>query len=345
VIVNRSANGGLTWDTPITVNADTGTDKNWTVCDNTPSSQFYGNCYTEWDLNSAGNRIQMSRSRDGGLTWGAKTSTASGQAGIGGQPVVQPNGTVIVPIDNANETTVGAFQSTNGGLSWSDVTTIAVIRSHVEAGGLRSGPLPSAEIDGAGKVYVVWSDCRFRQGCRANDIVMSTSTNGTSWSAVTRVPIDSRTSGIDHFIPGIAVAPGTSGNGAHLGLTYYYYPVSNCSQSTCRLDVGFVGSSDGGAAWSAPLMLAGPMNIPWLANTSQGPMVGDYISTSFSNGLAHGVFAVATAPSGGVFDEAMYTNQTGLKSLTTVAAADIATPDKIPDGVNQPNMQGAHTRH
>jgi hypothetical protein len=252
---------------------------------------------------------------------------------------------VIVPIDNANETTVGAFQSTNGGLSWSDVTTIAVIRSHVEAGGLRSGPLPSAEIDGAGKVYVVWSDCRFRQGCRANDIVMSTSTNGTSWSAVTRVPIDSRTSGIDHFIPGIAVALGTSGNGAHLGLTYYYYPVSNCSQSTCRLDVGFVGSSDGGAAWSAPSMLAGPMNIPWLANTSQGPMVGDYISTSFSNGLAHGVFAVATAPSGGVFDEAMYTNQTGLKSLTTVAAADIATPDKIPDGVNQPNMQGAHTRH
>ncbi len=54
-------------------------------------------------------------------------------------------------------------------------------------------------------------------------------------------------------------------------------------------------------------------DITWLANTSQGRMVGDYISTSFSeSGSAHGVFAVATAPNGGTFNEAMFTTAAGI---------------------------------
>ena len=54
----------------------------------------------------------MSTSSDGSLSWGAATNNTGV---IGGQPVVRPDGTVIVPIDNANETAVGAFNSTNGG--------------------------------------------------------------------------------------------------------------------------------------------------------------------------------------------------------------------------------------
>ena len=46
-------------------------DKNWIVCDNTKNSQFYGHCYTQWDDHGAGNRLAMSTSTDGGLTWGA----------------------------------------------------------------------------------------------------------------------------------------------------------------------------------------------------------------------------------------------------------------------------------
>jgi hypothetical protein len=55
------------------------------------------------------------------------------------------------------------------------------------------------------------------------------------------------------------------------------------------------------------------MSLSWLADTTGGRMVGDYISTSFtSDGLAHGVFAVGNPPLGGVFDEAMYTPTGGL---------------------------------
>ncbi len=227
IYTSLSTDGGFTWGAPVAIPTTAGMispDKNWIVCDNTFTSPFYGNCYTEWDDNGAGNRMEMSRSTDGGLTWSVAATNSAGI--IGGQPVVRPDGTVIVPTANANETAIGAFNSTNGGVSWSAVTTIATVRHHTVAGSLREGPLPSAEIDGAGNVYVAWTDCRFRRSCKTNDIVFSKSLNatGTSWSPVSRVPIDATNSGIDHFIPGLAVNKATSGGTAQLGLTYYFYP-------------------------------------------------------------------------------------------------------------------------
>src|SRR5712692_374256 len=60
VLVTRSTDGGLTWSNPVVVNDDGHfNDKNWTVCDNTASSPFYGNCYTEFDDNTLGDLIQM----------------------------------------------------------------------------------------------------------------------------------------------------------------------------------------------------------------------------------------------------------------------------------------------
>ncbi|MEA2217664.1 MAG: hypothetical protein QOJ35_290 [Solirubrobacteraceae bacterium] len=295
VVTSRSTDGGVTWSGPFTTATGGDLDKNWIVCDNTATSPYYGHCYTQWDNHGAGNLLQMSTSTDGGQTWSAPATNNSGV--IGGQPVVRPDGTVIVPTANANESAVGAFDSTNGGTSWSAVTTIATIRHHTVAGSLREGALPSAEIDGSGTVYLTWTDCRFRRSCKANDIVLSHSLNatGTSWSAITRVPIDATNSGIDHFIPGLAVNKATSAGAAQLGLTYYFYP----SGST-QLGVGFISSANAGSTWSAPQTLASGMPSTWAATTSQGRMVGDYISTSYgSDNLAHGVFATASAPTSG----------------------------------------------
>ncbi len=294
VVTSRSTDG-LTWSNPFTTATGSDLDKNWIVCDNTATSPFYGHCYTQWDNHAAGNLLQMSTSTDGGQTWSAPATNNTGV--IGGQPVVRPDGTVIVPIDNANETAVGAFNSTNGGASWSAVTTIATIKHHTVAGNLREGPLPSAEIDGTGTVYVAWNDCRFRRGCKTNDLVLSHSLNstGTSWSSVSRVPIDATNSGIDHFIPGLAVNKATSGSTAQLGLTYYFFP----SGST-QLSVGFISSMNAGSTWSTPQTIISGMPTGWTATTTQGRMVGDYISTSYgSDNLAHGVFATASAPTSG----------------------------------------------
>jgi hypothetical protein len=78
--------------------------------------------------------------------------------------------------------------------------------------------------------------------------------------------------------------------------------------------IGFIASRDGGQTWSKARRVAGPIRLGWLANTDQGRMVGDYISTSIVNGKAFGVFAKANQRVGQVFDQAMYTPVGGLTS-------------------------------
>jgi hypothetical protein len=308
VVVSRSTDG-LSWSAPVTVGTGGDPDKNWLVCDNHPSSPYYGNCYSEWDDVADGDRIKMTRSTNGGLNWSPPINTADNATGIGGQPVVQPNGSVIVPIGNDDLSAILSFRSTDGGASWSTATVVDSVSERDVAGGLRAGPLPSAEVDAAGNVYVVWDDCRFRPPCAANDIVMSTTTQAgyPLWSPVTRIPIDAVTSGADHFIPGLGVDPTTAGASARLALAYYFYPSADCAADTCELDVGFISSADGGASWSPGAQIAGPMALSWLPDTNQGRMVGDYISTSFSAGTAHPFFAFAKAPSDAAFDQAIYT--------------------------------------
>ena len=306
VLVSRSVDG-LNWEAPIAVNPLGGYDKEWIVCDNTRTSPFFGHCYIQWREKGL---MTTSTSTDGGLTWQAALRTADMINGFGGQPLVQPNGTVISPMVKLLVTDMLSFTSADGGASWSATTEISPITDHTVAGNLRSGQVPSAEMDAQGKVYVVWADCRFRTNCSSNDMVMSTSSDGVNWTSPTRIPIDPVSSSVDHFIPGLAVDRTTSGSKAHLTLTYYYYPVSDCG-TNCDLYVGFVSSRDGGQTWSAPVPLAGPMTTTWLAttggNVAPGYFVGDYISGSYVNGNPFAVFAVAGPNSGTAFDEAMYT--------------------------------------
>jgi len=318
VAVSRSPDG-LSWGNPITISNTPDSDKNWIVCDNTATSPFYGHCYVEWDDPGQNGLVWMTTSTDGGLSWSAAQNTADLIAGIGGQPLIQPNGNVIVPIESVTGANMLSFSSTNGGASWNPSVVISSITDHTVAATLRTSALPSAQVDAAGTVYVVWQDCRFRSGCTSNDIVLSTSTDGNSWLAPTRIPIDSTTSTVDHFIGSLGIDPATSGGSAHLGLTYYYYPVANCTTSTCQLIASFVSSSDGGITWSAPSALAGPMLPTWLPNTFAGLMVGDYVSTAFSGGKAFPIIAAASAVSGSLFDEPIFTVSTGFAMNRSVA--------------------------
>src|SRR5207244_9026754 len=109
-------------------------------------------------------------------------------AGVtGSQPLTLPNGNVVVPLDSASETQLGYTISTNGGVKFGNAFVIANITAFNDPGNIRSGPLPSAEISGDGKIYVVWEDCRFRSGCSTKDLVYTTSTNGSTWTAVQRI--------------------------------------------------------------------------------------------------------------------------------------------------------------
>ncbi len=305
VVVNQSTNGRK-WQKPVLAVGNDGReyDKEWIACDNSKESSYYGNCYIEVDHPDSGDQIVMSTSSDGGTTWSAAQAPAGNAFGLGGQPLVQPDGTVVVTY-SADFSAIEAFTSTDGGASWGAPVLVTNTTDH-EVTGMREEPMPSAEMDASGRLYVVWDDCRFESGCSANDIVMSTSKDGVNWSSVVRIPIDPKGSGVDHFTPGIGVDPTTKGSSAKLGLYYYFYPDAACAYADCRLKVGYVSSTDGGQTWSAPTSLAKPMQLAWLAQAG-GAMVGDYISCSVLNGTAVSVYAIGHKPNGSTKRQPMAT--------------------------------------
>lgn len=325
VSVSRSTDG-LHWRNPVIafINTRKFYDKDWITCDNHATSPHYGNCYIEADVASEADTVIMSTSRDGGASWSAPIAPSGRPTGLGGQPLVQPDGKVIVPFFGFSS--LEAFSSANGGTNWSKATRIAQIRVHRVAANMRSGSgLLSSAMDASGTIYLAWQDCRFRARCSANDIVLSTSANGTAWSRVRRIPIDAATSGTDHFIPGIGVDPATSGRTAKIGLYYYFFPSARCQAATCKLEVGYISSANGGKTWSAPATVAGPMKVSQIASTDQGNMVGDYITTAVSRGKALSIFAVGKATAADrKFNEAMYS--AGGLSITGGAAKATTGP-------------------
>ncbi|MGN9844084.1 sialidase family protein [Nonomuraea sp. H19] len=331
VLTSRSTDGGLTWDAPVTTAVANGgdLDKSWIGCDNGQDSPYRGRCYVAFDDHARGNAIALARSSDGGLTWTVTGTTATG---LGGQPVVRPDGAVVVPY-LSNDNQIRAFRSRDGGDSWSAGVLVSSVQRHPVAGGLRASPLPSAETDATGTVYVAWHDCRFQPGCAGNDIVLSKSANGGDWGYVTRATRD----GGDHVIPGLGVDRTTSGGSARLALAYYRYPDAACTAGTCRLTVGYTSSTNGGATWSAPAELHGPMEPGRLADTAQGRMAGDYISTSvIPGGNAFTAFTAVARPAGDGYDVRTYTVTGGLPiagggPATIAIEAPTAAGDPVPD--------------
>jgi hypothetical protein len=78
------------------------------------------------------------------------------------------------------------------------------------------------------------------------------------------------------------------------------------------------------------------MSLGWLADTSQGRMVGDYISTSIAGGAAIPVFAAGLSPAGASrLGESMYTVGDGVArvrggSLSSRGDRPVARPAASP---------------
>jgi hypothetical protein len=299
---------------------------------------------------------------------------------IGGVPLVQPpapgaaSGTVCgrVVVPYAGGGGISYISSSDCGDHWSAHTQILpnMVQTHTVAQGLRTSLLPSSSMDGSGAIYLVWQTRSFRVGTvnsTPNDIAMSVMPAPTDaspdpgFAAPARIPIeaDNTTANTnDHFIPGIAADPQTSGATAHLGLFYYTYPVAACqfanpgTTSQCNLEVGYVSSTDGGGTWSAPAILA-QMTLAEIVRSSQGPMVGDYSNATVIpagpfQGSAISAFAVGTVGSGAdnAMDEAMYVPTHGsavaglaisggaapiqTASPAAIAQADNAPPEEAP---------------
>jgi len=305
VAISRSPNG-LTWSPWLAAVSEPAEDydKEWLTCDNSTLSPFRGRCYLAY-VDTTSFKLGLRWTDDGGLTWSVVTDVAGvpKSAFSGPVPVVRPNGTVIVPftafgpLNGVDEVT--ALRSTDGGVTWSPPYRISTLADE-EPMDIRAPSLPSAAIDAAGRMYVVWQDARFRETSGANDIVLATSADGIRWSELTRLPLPV-SADADYFVPAVAADPAARG---HIAVLYHAAGlppscalfVPGCEE---RIDVYLVESRDAGLKWSAPKRLnVESMLLPWLADTSLGRMLGDYVAVSFVRGRAVPVFALASAAQG-----------------------------------------------
>ena len=354
-VVLRSSNG-INWSAPLPVAPDlTRPEKNQIACDNNYwTSRYFGTCYVVWDDNGNNDLFHANVSTNGGASWGPTQSPPDSHSAYGAFPVVQPNGTVVVTSEDGNGydgigKNIISFVSSNGGASWSAASEVAQITAHAVAGNMRTQSLPSSGVSANGTVYTVWQDCRFRTNCSSNDIVLSTSTNGTSWTSPARIPLDSATSGVDHFLPTLSVT--SNFWSTTLALTYYYFPQANCTVATCQLDAAYSVSSNGGYSWSSPVQIAGPTTLSWLPLTIAGYMVGDYFGDTIVNNGIYAPLAVAFSPNGNALNEATYLpescnwncaqNAPKSMSLATLQGSHEMTMGKLQPARHAPSL---HTR-
>jgi BNR repeat protein/hemolysin type calcium-binding protein len=300
------ATDGKHWSSPVQAAGGPVLDKEWLTCDNGASSPFRGRCYLEYSDDQANTTVSQ-YTTDGGVTW--STPVRAGTILVGTQPVIQPNGTLVVVAgdyrdEQALSGAIIALRSTDGGETFTRFTASDLQAS--DNAPMRAISLPSVAADPNGTLYAVWSDCRFRTACAVNDLVLSTSTDGMTWTTPTRISTNTSA-----FIPGLAADPLHPGS---LAVVYAHYYGACLTKGPCTLGISFEQSHDGGKTWTAPQRLdAQPFSTNWLPRAEGGRMVGDYFATSYAGSRVVPVFALATSPLKTRFREAIFA--TSLQAL------------------------------
>jgi hypothetical protein len=312
LLVSRSPDG-LAWSRPVPAVADPAEnyDKEWIACDTWSASPFRGRCYLAY-LELETREIRTRYSGDGGLTWSSPVAlrvASPALSGNGAFPIVRPDGTLLVAfsvygsIDPADDSILVA-RSQDGGATFAPAALVAPLFSE-NIPAVRAPAFVSAEVDGAGTVYLAWSDCRFSAQCLTNGVVLSTSTDGIAWSTPRRVPLGGATR--DWFVPAVTVDPGASGARARVAIAAYSITQPQGCPSCQVVDVYVVRSGDGGRTWRPPVRLnVESVPLEWVADTGLGRMLGDYISASFVGGRPVPVLSLADAPVGGELRQAIF---------------------------------------
>ena len=308
LLISRSEDGAR-WSAPITAarTAEEGLDKEWIVCDNWARSPFRGRCYLSY-LDLRASQIATRTSADGGRTWSAASvpPSSSDRFVNGAQPLVLPDGTLLVAYTNfaaytgARAHRVEVVHSVDGGRTFSAPRVVSDLQGF-EARGVRAPQFPSGGVDASGRVYLTWYDCRFSDECSSSDVVLASSANGISWSSPELVPTHPDTGAADEFVPAVGVDPAGRGR-----LAVLYHSLVDCVGAPC-VDVSLVRSDDGGRRWRAPQRLnAESMPLAWLADSSLGRMLADYVAVPYVRGRPLPVFALATEPTGETFHQAIF---------------------------------------
>lgn len=341
--VSTSADGGLTWASPVAIitNTDNGyfNDKNTITAD--PYNAGYA--YAVWDrlnfYNDTGPAM-FSRTTDGGLTWSTPQpflDPVYGQT-IANQIVVLPGDVLVnlcITIDYAtNAQTIVVMRSTDQGATWSGPITVAADQavgiSDPDTGtGVRTGDvIPSIAVDPrSGNLYIVWQDGRFSGGTH-DDIAFSMSTDGGfTWSApqkINQTPTGIPAGDQQAFTPAIAVAA----NGT-IAVSYYDFR-NNTTSAGLDTDYWLVTANPAqpGFTFGNEQRLTNSSFNMELAPYAYGLFVGDYEAlvaggSSFNTfGALFGIAVSSSDRASIFFRGAVPPNTLTLTQLTPPAAVE-----------------------
>ncbi|MGI8479347.1 MAG: hypothetical protein ACR2M2_05750 [Gaiellaceae bacterium] len=294
--VSRSSDG-FTWGTPVTAIEDTSPngitfDKNWIACDNGRSSPHLGRCYLVYTDTLRSDRLAAITSTDGGTTWSAPVGIPVTDA-VGAFPVIRPSGELVV-VYLWSGSRLGSSLSTDGAASFGPPAVIAELQVR-SIRGLRLFPLPSADVDPSGRVWITWHDCRFSSGCAQNSVVVATSVDGRTWTAPARV-----TTRRDAFLPAIGIHPASG----RVAIVYHVVRPAGIDVELVESGAGTPGQP---AAFPTPRRLsAQTMRPEWSPNTVSGRMLADYLSVHYAGDRPLAVWILASEPVGQSLRQAAY---------------------------------------
>jgi hypothetical protein len=293
VAVNRSDDGGLTWNDPVMAATDPngGDDKEWIAVDDFPSSPNFGRVYVAWDrAESFGQPILLVSSDTRGSSWSAvKTVSGANSFTIGARPVVQPNGDLTIVYENFASGKIVSQTSHDGGATFDAAVSVAADRAS-DPPDMRAGSdLPSAAVDPAtGSMYVAWGDTRFRSDGTMDAVVSRSTDGGATWGAPVRANQDATTDGLDHVTPAVAA------NGGFVHVTYRTRAKTSNGYAK-SVDMRYIVSGDSGQTFGGELVLGPLTNLRWAA-TAGGLFLGDYMGVAASAGSVHAVWCRASRP-------------------------------------------------
>jgi hypothetical protein len=310
VVVCRSTDGGASYppctsiSTTPDINGLPGNDKWHLATGPDPITPTQQNVYIAWTQNiteasGTDQRIVVSRSTDGGLTWSAPIiindpSIAGTRSGnLFADPAVGPNGELYVAWHDISAGQVWIDRSTDGGLTFGiDVlatSSAAGFKTSIPAQPDRGvGVMPTIDTDRSGgpfdgRIYLAYSDLGAGGPNDFNVLVRSSTDRGLTWTAPAVVHDDGGTN--SQFLPWVDVDQQTG------QVVAVWYDARNDANNK-KVEVFLAVSDDGGATWKPNVLVSDNPSDMSVDNPDRyGGNFLEYIGVASLGGTAFPVWA------------------------------------------------------